>query len=97
MKLTTEFVIYHFKSKTEVIVNLFAWFHWPMELMKIVTDTVSAAAGGVRIKGGCVRESVIGRAANGRRQEFVSRSTFTPILVRSRFEDGTGSGRVLRV
>lgn len=83
-----EITTYNAKSLTEVRVEPFAWFHWPMELVNIVLREIKTAAGGPRITGGQVKEVFVkkGCLKDHRGHVIVKTGTLSPIFYVTRYE-----------
>ena len=84
-----ELNVFNKETLTRTTVHPFAWFHWPMDILDLVTATVKASATGVASKGGKVKRVIV-NSPTGRmteRAQVVETTALTPILYHTTFND----------
>lgn len=84
-----ELNIFNKETLTRTTVHPFAWFHWPMDILGLVSATVKASATGIGGTGGKVKRVIV-NSPTGRiteRATVVETSALTPILYHTTFND----------
>lgn len=84
-----ELNLFNKATLTRTTVHPFAWFHWPMDIIDLVSKTFRASASGVASSGGKVKRVIVNSPSGkiSARAQVVETSALTPILYHTTFND----------